>query len=108
MTSSNRRGSGGPDHHPPDGIHATFDWSSTSPSEAVVRTVAIAADAEPTAIEPIFEYIDPDVLDALVGTAADDSTTFPIPVTVTFPFAGHDVTVRSDGSVVVRPDAGRE
>ena len=108
MTRSNRRGADDQDPHPPDGIHATFDWSSTSPTEAVVRTVAIAADVEPTGIDPIYDSVDPDVLDALVGPAADGSRSFPIPVTVTFPFAGHDVTVRSDGTVVVRPESGRK
>ena len=101
MTTSDRPGAGDPDPDLEGAILATFDWSATAPTEAVVRTVAIAADAEPTEIEPIFRSIDPDALDALVGSAGDGSRS--APVTVSFSFVGHDVTVGSDGTVEVWP-----
>ncbi len=101
MTTSDRTGAGDPDSDLEGAILATFDWSATAPTEAVVRTVAIAADAEPTGIEPIFRSIDPDALDALVGSVGDGGRS--APVTVSFTFVGHDVTVGSDGTVAVRP-----
>lgn len=46
----------------------TFDWTtSDSPSTAVVTAVAEAAGTDPVAIEPLYEAIDPDALDALVA-----------------------------------------
>jgi hypothetical protein len=53
------------------------------------------------AIKPLYDSVDPDALDALVrgngwGTNNGD-------VTVTFTLDGHEVRVRSDGVVIVRP-----
>lgn len=82
-------------------IQAEFDWSAKAPSNAVVEAVAIASDREPTAVEPLYESVDPDALDALVGSNGTDSEDGE--ASVSFEHAGHVVTVHSDGSVVVRP-----
>jgi hypothetical protein len=83
-------------------IRAEFDWASRTPSGAVIETVAIAANAEPTAIEPFYDSADPDALDALVGSNGLGPKNGG--VTVAFTYAGHDVRVRSDGVVIVRPN----
>lgn len=101
MTTDNRAAEQGLGASVDGTVREDFDWSSTEPSTAVVQLVATASNAEPTAIEPIYGAVDPDALDALVG-AAD---TRPTDVTVEFVFAGHDVTVSSDGSAAVRPVA---
>ena len=105
MTASDRPDDGERNPDADGVIRAAFDWSSEDPTTAVVEAVAIAADREPTAIEPLYGAVDPDALDALVrsnGTAAEGAD-----ATVSFPFAGHDVTVRGDGTVVVRPGSPR-
>ena len=86
-------------------IRAEFDWSDVPPSIAIIETVAIAANREPTGLEPLHETVDSDALDTLirsVGTNSSDGD-----ATVTFGFDGHEVTVQCGGSVVVRPDETR-
>lgn len=83
-------------------IQAEFDWSEVSPSTAVVETVAIAVDSEPTVLEPLYETVDPDALDTLIRSLETNSTDED--ATVTFALDGHEVTVRRDGTVGVRPD----
>lgn len=70
---------------------------------AVVEAVAAATDREVTALPPMFDVVNPDALDALVRS---DGTSDP-DVRVSFPYAGTDVHVRSEGSIDVRlrPDA---
>lgn len=83
-------------------IRAEFDWSSHTPCEAVVETVAIAANVGPTTLDPLYESVDPDALDALIrpdGMGPKNGD-----VTLAFEYAGQDVTIRSDGVLVVRPD----
>lgn len=90
-----------PDGGSVDAVHAEYDWASVPPSTAVVETVATAANCEPTALDTLYDTLDPDALNALVrsvgarGTAAE--------TTVSFPFDGYAVTVHGRGLVVVRP-----
>ena len=83
-------------------IRAEYEWSSVAPSTAVIETVAIASDCEPTTLDSLYEIIDPDALDTIVRSnrphAMDDE------IVVSFSFAGHEVTVHSTGSVVIRGD----
>lgn len=86
-------------------IRADYDWTAIQPSTAVIETVAVALDQEPTATQPLYEAVDPDALNTLIrsadpGSAGDD-------ITVTFRFAGLSVTVHGSGSVVVRPGESR-
>jgi hypothetical protein len=60
-------------------------------SERVIRTISTAADSDPTELPPLYDAIDPDALDALVERMSDGS--------VSFAYAGYDVTVESDGTV---------
>lgn len=81
-------------------IRATFDWTARTPSTAVIEMVAIAVDREPTELEPMYEVIDPEALDSIVGQNGE----YPARknTTVAFTLNDHDITVRSDGTVVVR------
>jgi hypothetical protein len=80
---------------------ATYDWASTSPSTAVVETVAEATDRGPMALPQLYDTIDTDALDSLFRPDGG-------PVSVSLAFAGCDVTVRSDGEVAVRPAGSDE
>ena len=84
-------------------IRAQFDWASRAPSMAVIETVAIAFDCEPTAIEPLYESIDLDALDALLQPHGSPATAND--VTVSFVVVDCQVTVHSRGDVVVRADS---
>lgn len=95
----------GPTANTRGSIRAKFDWSEVSPSNAVVETVAIAADREPTVLEPLYETVDPDALDALIRSRGTNSTDGD--ATVTFALDGYRVTVQRNGTVVVRPDEAR-
>lgn len=97
---------GDPDRDDRDGdatatVHrAEYDWATTSPSAAVVETVAAATDRDPTAIGPLFESVDPDALDAFVdpeGAGVDNDSRL-----TSFEFAGKHVTVRATGHVAVQ------
>lgn len=105
MTTSDQ----GDDHGPvtdADGvIQAEYDWSLLAPSTAVIETVAIATNREPTGLDSLFETVDPEALDALVRSSGPHTTERD--VTVRFGFAGHDVTVQNNGMVVIEPDGSR-
>jgi len=82
-------------------VRAHYEWSTTSPSTAVIQTVAIAVDRESTTLEPLYESLDPDALNSLLrstGSVSEDAET----VTVSFRFADRQVTVHSSGDVIVR------
>jgi len=81
-------------------IRADYDWTAIPPSTAVIETVAVALDREPTATQPLYEAVDPDALNTLIRSTDSDPTGEE--VTVSFRFAGQSVTVHGGGSVVVR------
>lgn len=71
-----------------------FDRDGRSPS------VAVAEALEPTLDDlnrTLFDYVDPDAMDELVGSAAATRS-----VTVSFEVDGTSVAVHGDGRVVVR------
>jgi hypothetical protein len=105
MTKSRRGGDDGPAANSQGSIRAEFDWSEVSPSTAVIESVAIAADREPTAIEPLYETVDPDALDALIRSGDPNLTDGD--ASVTFALDGYQVTVQRGGTVAVRPDEAR-
>lgn len=77
-----------------EGADATYEWSETTPAVAVVETVAAAVGEDPLGVEPLFEAVDPEALNAVVRSA--DSV-------VSFRFAGCRVTVEAAGCVSVEP-----
>lgn len=76
-----------------------YDWSTTKPSTAVVRSVALAADRDPRDLEILQQVVDTDGLDAIMKADSTDSSG----PSIMFGFAGYEVTVHSDGFLVVRP-----
>jgi len=68
-------------------------------STTVVTAVAKAASAEPMELPPLYESIDPDALDKLLGGDLGRSREYN--GYVTFGYAGHSVTVHADGEIVV-------
>jgi hypothetical protein len=82
-----------------DVVEARFDWDTIQPATAVVETVADALDLDPTAVESLFETIDPDALNRLlVPNQTNESST---PIAVAFEYAGRTVTATNAGAVVV-------
>jgi hypothetical protein len=71
-------------------------WADTSPSIAVVETVAAITGDEPTAIDPLTESINPDAMDRLVEPATPRSD-----LSVTFAYNGCTVTAESNGDITV-------
>ena len=91
MTDGNAWGVVWDDDH--DAYTVRFGRDGPAPSVAVAVILETALDAE---TGPLFDYIDPDALDAIV---AGPETT----VTVTFDVESAVVTVHGDGRVFVRP-----
>lgn len=77
-------------------VRERFDWSSVKPSTAVVETVAAVAERDHGEIEPLYESVDPDALDALIADSSREAC-----VSMTLTLAGYEVHLRSDGDVVV-------
>lgn len=61
----------------------------------VLEEVAASRDVDPLALPPLFETIDPAVVDAVVQADTE--------ATLTFAYAGRDVSVGSDGEIDVSP-----
>ena len=71
------------------------------PSLAVVEAVAARQGVDPMALErTLFEAIDPDALDRLVRSAAEEPSYSPF--SVSFRYYGYGVVVSSDSAVDLR------
>jgi ADP-ribose pyrophosphatase YjhB (NUDIX family) len=72
--------------------------SGESASEAVIRALAAATGVEPTELDLLYESIDPEALDALLGdpVLGEESLTV-----VEFVASGHRVVVSSDGQITI-------
>ncbi|TYL38986.1 hypothetical protein CV102_10485 [Natronococcus pandeyae] len=68
-------------------------------SQRVVRAVAIEIDADPLEMEPLYDVIDSEALNALFEPTKRDATRST--GTVAFRYAGCAVTVHADGGVEV-------
>lgn len=90
----------------PRTIHVTTA-NAGAISSAVVDAVADATGRDATDLDPLFDVVDPDGLEALAGCSVSDGTATPL--FVSFRYAGCEVGVgrNDDGSVTVRvsPDA---
>ncbi len=74
----------------------TYDWTATLPSAGVVETVATTTGRDPLALPQLYDSVETDALDSLVRASGCS-------LSVTFGFAGCEVTAESDGTVTVRP-----
>jgi hypothetical protein len=79
-----------------------FDWTETRPSAAVTEHISAMTGREQTDFAPLYETIDPEALDSLVDSS-DRST----PVSISFEYAGHSVTVRSDGALIIEAPSAK-
>lgn len=78
------------------------DWTEyKSVSVALVVSLAERLETDPTTMPPLYDAIDPDLLDTLVhgSRGFGRSTTN----RVVFEYANHLVTVRGDGSLTIAP-----
>lgn len=68
-------------------------------SDEVVSAVAAEKEVDPLALDPLYQVIDPDAIDALygLGSVGQGSSS----VRVEFTYCGCDVVVDADGSVTV-------
>lgn len=80
---------------------ATFDPDGDRASETVVTAVAALAGTSPIELEPLYEAIEPDALDALVDHARRDGAGTH---ELWFRYEGYDVGVWSDGEVRIRDE----
>jgi hypothetical protein len=79
-------------------VQASYDWETTTPSQAVVEAIAIATNREPTDLEPLYDSVDPDALDGLFEGPA-----VPADLTLSFTHAGCEIVLRERGGLVVEP-----
>ena len=85
-----------------DAYRATHDFAKPgSLGLTVVEAVSAVIDESPAAIEPLYDVVDPEALDALFRPRSDDTP--PLRGAVTFEFGGCEVTVEGTGTVVVVP-----
>jgi hypothetical protein len=77
-----------------------FD-TGRKPSAAVIEAVATAEDADPSALPPLYDSVDPDALNRLFDGPSEKR-----PGRLVFGYAGWDVFVGDDGVVAVcEPDS---
>lgn len=82
-------------------MQPTTDSPTAPVSERVIAAVAAATDTDPLELEPLFDSVDPDALDALF--ANEGGTTARTEGQLTFPTNGCRVTVDADGTVAAEP-----
>lgn len=67
------------------------------PTEAVVAAVAEFAGSAPERLDPLYDAVEPDALDAFFDHAGRTD----VPQRLTFAYAGFEVTVEGDGTLLV-------
>ena len=67
-------------------------------SHTIITTLSDELGIDPLEMQPLYEVVDPDALDALFSSVSDRGTS----VTVTFEYCGHAVTVTSEGTVTIQ------
>lgn len=79
----------------PDTFHLTFDPEAEPASHAVVKAAAFVHNVEPTDLSPLGDVLDPDALDALVGSG----TTNEAPLEVSFTYESLEIQVICEGDI---------
>lgn len=89
-----------PTMHTTNSPHETTNGSRSGEpiSQRVVLAVANRADVQVTELPPLYDFLDPDALNAVVRSNAAD-------LELSFSFAGYRVTVESDSTVQVRQES---
>ena len=80
-------------------VDAEYDFQSgSSATEAIIWAVADAVGVDPTALPPLFDYVDPDALNALFDRS---ETGMEGDTILSFQIETWNVFVRSDGHIRV-------
>lgn len=69
-----------------------MDAVGTAPVVAVVQAVAAVSDQDPLEMDPLYDAIDTDALNALCATGDGERSG----VTISFPYNGYQVSVTSN------------
>lgn len=78
---------------------ARYDQQMTSPSMAVVAALSEVTNTDPLDLEPLYNVVDTDVLNALVqGRGALDE-----PIRLSFSVEEYTITVSSNGEIDIAP-----
>lgn len=79
--------------------HAYHDRENPDPlCLTIIKAVAAVTGREPTALDTLYPVLDPDALDALMGSARETN------VQVTFTYEDCTISVAASGDIVVDPD----
>ena len=76
---------------------AAYEWTSVTPSAATLETLAAVTGTDELDLAPLYQSIDPDALDTLVGVRPDGRVAGQ--TEVAFTHEGYDVVVDSGGTV---------
>ena len=87
-----------------DSFIGRYDWETISPSVAVVETVSEITGRDPLDLPTLNDIVDTDALDVLYTGDETDADS----ITISFAYAGYDVTVLGDGRIVVEPVDGHQ
>lgn len=79
----------------------TFDPKTWLATEAIVTAVADVGGEDPLDLRPIGTVLDPDALDALFSLSLWDISS--VEISISFDYAGFEVTVDEAGTVVLDP-----
>ncbi|NIC00996.1 HalOD1 output domain-containing protein [Halobacterium sp. R2-5] len=66
---------------------------SESPSERIIDTIAAKRDIDAIELPLLYDVIDPDSLNRLIGSMDDGA--------VSFTYAGYEIVVTSDGAITL-------
>ncbi|WP_433634304.1 HalOD1 output domain-containing protein [Halomicrococcus sp. NG-SE-24] len=88
-----------------DALHTRFSCDEP-PSEAVVRALAAVKGVKLTELDVLYETIDPEALDNLMGDPVVDSDTRNL--VVEFTVSPYRVTVRDNGSITLLVETDEE
>lgn len=76
-----------------------YDWSVTNPVTAVFETMERVTNRSAEHLPPLAESVDPGAVNDLVGDAESEDV-----LVVSFQYAAHRVTIRSDATLLVEPE----
>ena len=83
-----------------DTYHHQYDWDSPERlSSAIIAAVATVTDTEPTELEPLYDCVDPDALDALFRPLSEDRPRSH--GRLSFSLDEYEVTVQGHGEIIV-------
>lgn len=88
-------------------FHTQHEWDGDqSLAITIAKAIAVVANTGPTAIDPLYEGIDPQALEQFLRSARDAEHRSS--AAVQFVSSGYPVTVRADGEVCVHGESERD